>query len=68
MILKFRNIFLKKVLQIYPVTVLRNIPKSPVSKSQAEHLAAFLLCFYSDFFACYFETGDFGMLRSTVTG
>ena len=37
----FCNIFLKKVLQIYLVTVLRSIPKSPVSKSQAKHFAAF---------------------------
>ena len=39
--------FLEKVLQIYPVTMLRN--KSPISKSQAKHLVAFLLYFHSDF-------------------
>ena len=39
--LKFLQHFLEKVLQIYSVTVLRN--KSSISKSQAKHLAAFLL-------------------------
>ena len=44
---KISQHFLENVLQIYPVTVLCN--KSPISKSQAKHLAAFLLYFHSDF-------------------